>query len=177
MKGTKAASRYAKALLELAIEQNKLDRIAADMAYLAQVNHDEKDFAILLNSPVVKADKKIAIFNEIFSHFDELTAKFIDLIARNRRESLLAEIAHSFEAQVKAFKGIVPITLISAVPMDKGTKDAILAKVKDSVKGQLEIKEIIDETLIGGFIVRMDDKQIDASIASQFNNLKQRLTR
>ncbi|MFN5846235.1 MAG: F0F1 ATP synthase subunit delta, partial [Flavobacteriia bacterium] len=67
MKGTKAASRYAKALLELAIEQNKLDRIAADMAYLAQVNHDEKDFAILLNSPVVKADKKIAIFNEIFS--------------------------------------------------------------------------------------------------------------
>lgn len=177
MKGTKAASRYAKALLELAIEQNKLDKIAADMAYLAKVNHDEKDFAVLLHSPVVKADKKIAIFNELFGQFDELTTKFIDLIAKNRRESLLAEIAHSFEAQVKEYKGIVPVTLISATALDNATKDAILAKVKGSIKGQPEITEVIDEELIGGFIVRMGDKQIDASIASQFNNLKQRLTR
>ncbi len=177
MKGTKAASRYAKALLELAIEQNKLDRIASDMAYLAKINRDEKDFAILLNSPVVKADKKIAIFNEIFSHFDELTTKFIDLIAKNRRESLLAEIALSFEAQVKEYKGIVPVTLISATALNNATKDAILSKVKGSIKGQPEITEVIDEELIGGFIVRMGDKQIDASIASQFNNLKQRLTR
>lgn len=177
MKGTKAASRYAKALLELAIEQNKLDKIAADMAYLAKVNHDEKDFAVLLNSPVVKADKKIAIFNELFGQFDELTTKFIDLIAKNRRESLLAEIAHSFEAQVKEYKGIVPVTLISATALDNATKDAIIAKVKGSVNGQPEITEVIDDELIGGFIVRMGDRQIDASIASQFNNLKQRLTR
>jgi F-type H+-transporting ATPase subunit delta len=177
MKGTKAASRYAKALLELAIEQNKLDRIAADMAYLAKINHDEKDFAILLNSPVVKADKKIAIFNELFGNFDELSTKFIDLITKNRRESLLAEIAHSFGAQLKEYKGIIPVTLISATAMNDKTKDAILAKVKGSIKGQPEITEVIDEELIGGFIVRMGDKQIDASIASQFNNLKQRLTR
>ena len=177
MKGTKAASRYAKALLELAIEQNKLDRIAADMAYLAKINHDEKDFAVLLNSPVVKSDKKIAIFNEIFGQFDELSTKFINLITKNRREGLLAEIAHSFDAQVKAHKGIVPVTLISAVALDNATKESILGKVKGSVKGEMEITEVIDETLIGGFIVRMDDKQVDASIARQFNNLKQRLTR
>jgi F-type H+-transporting ATPase subunit delta len=177
MKGTKAASRYAKALLELAIEQNKLDRIAADMAYLAKINHDEKDFAVLLNSPVVKSDKKIAIFNELFGQFDELTTKFINLITKNRREGLLAEIAHSFEAQVKEYKGIVPVTLISATALDNATKEAILAKVKGSINGQPEITEVIDEELIGGFIVRMGDKQIDASIARQFNNLKQRLTR
>lgn len=177
MKGTKAASRYAKALLELAIEQNKLDRITSDMAYLAKINRDEKDFAILLNSPVIKADKKIAVFNELFGDFDELSTKFIQLITKNLRESLLAEIARSFDAQVKVYKGIVPVTLISAVALDTPTKDAILAKVKNSVQGQLEVKEEIDGTLIGGFIVRMDDKQIDASIASQFNNLKQRLTR
>ncbi|MFO0496063.1 MAG: ATP synthase F1 subunit delta [Flavobacteriia bacterium] len=177
MKGTKSASRYAKALLELAIEQNKLDRITEDMAYVAKVNEEEKDFAVLLSSPVVKADKKITIFNEVFVGFDPLTEQFIDLITRNRRENLLAEIAHSFESQVKQYKGIVPITLISATPLNDKTKETILSKVKGSVKGELEIKELIDESLIGGFIVRMDDKQIDASISRQFNNLKQRLTR
>lgn len=177
MKSTKSASRYAKALLELAIEQNNLDKIAADMAYIAKVNAEEKDFQILLNSPVVKADKKIAIFREIFHNFDQLTNLFIDLITKNRRENLLAVIAASFEAQLKAYKGIVPVTLISAAPLSNTAKDAILGKLKSSVKGQLEINEIIDKDLIGGFIVRMDDKQIDASIASQFNNLKQRLTR
>lgn len=177
MKSTKSASRYAKALLELAIEQNNLDKIAADMAYIAKVNAEEKDFQILLNSPVVKADKKIAIFREIFHNFDQLTNLFIDLITKNRRENLLAVIATSFEAQLKAHKGIVPVTLISAAPLSKDAKDTILSKLKTSVKGTLEINEIIDNELIGGFIVRMDDKQIDASIASQFNNLKQRLTR
>ena len=177
MKGTKAASRYAKSLLELAIERNNLDKVAADMAYLAKVSKEEKDFAVLLGSPVVKSDKKIAIFGEIFGQFDELTMRFIELITKNRRENILAEIAHSFEAQLKEYKGIVPVTLVSAVALDKATKDAILSKVQHSVKGTLEVTEVIDAELIGGFIVRMGDKQIDASIASQFSNLKQSLTK
>jgi F-type H+-transporting ATPase subunit delta len=69
------------------------------------------------------------------------------------------------------------MTLISASVLDAGTKDKILSKVQGSVKGQLEVTEVIDESLIGGFIVKMGDTQIDASVASQFNNLKQRLTR
>ena len=67
--------------------------------------------------------------------------------------------------------------MISAVELDASTKKKILDKVDQSVDGQLEVTELIDESLIGGFIVRMGDKQIDASVASQFNDLKQRLTR
>lgn len=177
MKSTKAASRYAKALLDLAIEQNKLEVIAADMKYLAQVNDETPDFQVVLKSPVINTPKKISIFSEIFGQFDELTTKFVNLIINNRREFMLAEIAHSFEAQLKAHNGIVPITLISAVQLSGSTKKDILAKVEKSINGTLEVTEIIDETLIGGFIIRMDDVQVDASIASQFNNLKQRLTR
>lgn len=177
MKSTKAASRYAKALLELAIEQNKVDVIAADMKYLAQVNDETPDFQVLLKSPVINTSKKIAIFSEIFGQFDELSTLFVNLIINNRREFMLAEIAYSFEAQLKAHNGIVPITLISAVALTESTKKEIMAKLNNSIKGTLEVTEIIDETLIGGFIIRMDDVQIDASIASQFNNLKQRLTR
>ena len=177
MKGTKAASRYAKALLELAIEQNKLDLVAADMAYLTQVNAESAEFAVLLNSPIINSHKKISIFKELFGAFDVLSISFVELITKNRREGLLAQIAGSFTAQLKAYRGITPVTLVSATKLSDDTRKAILSKVEGSVKGHLEVTEIIDESLIGGFIVKIDDKQVDASIASQFNKLKQRLTR
>ena len=177
MKSTKVAARYAKALLELAIEQKKVDSVSGDMHFLLQTNNESRDFELLIGSPIVKADKKIAIFKMIFEQFEEITMAFVELITKNGREALLPAIAAEFEAQVKAHKGIVPMTLVSAVPLDQSTKDAILGKVQGSVKGTLEITEVIDESLIGGFMVKMGDTQIDASVASQFKNLKQRLTR
>ena len=177
MKGTKAASRYAKALLDLAIETQKVDQVTADMKYLGEVSAETKEFALFLNSPVVKSDKKIAILKEIFGQFEEVTMRFIELVAKNRREALLPEIAHSFDLQVKEYKGIVPITLFSAIPLAADTKKAILDRISSSVKGQLEVTEKIDTNLIGGFVVRMGDTQFDASVSRQFNNLKQRLTR
>ncbi len=177
MKGTKVAGRYATALLELAIEQNKIEQVSADMKYLLEANNETRDFQLLLDSPIVNASKKIAIFEEVFGQFEELSMSFVKLITENGRESFLADIAETFDAKVKEYKGIVPVTLITAVPMAESTKNIILEKVEKSVTGQLEVTELIDESLIGGFIVRMGDKQIDASVASQFNDLKQRLTR
>lgn len=177
MKSTKVAARYAKALLELAIEQKKVDSILGDMQFLLQTNNEAREFELLIASPIIKADKKISIFKLVFEQFEELSMSFVELITKNGREAMLPAIAESFEAQVKEHKGIVPMTLVSAAPLDKATKDAILAKVQSGVNGTLEITEVIDEELIGGFVVKMGDTQIDASVASQFNNLKQRLTR
>jgi len=177
MKGSKIAGRYATALLELSIEQNKIEQVLSDMNYLLEVNNETRDFQLLLDSPIVKGDKKIAIFEELFGQFEEVSMSFVKLITENRRESYLPSIAESFDLQVKEYKGIVPITITSAVPLDNDTKVKIMEKVEKNVNGKLEVTEIIDSSLIGGFIVRMGDKQIDASIASQFNDLKQRLTR
>lgn len=177
MKGTKVASRYAKALLELAIENNKLDAVAGDMNYLLSANNETRDFQLLLNSPIIHADKKIAIFAELFDQFEQVTKSFVNLITKNGRESLLPEIAQAFDAQVKTYKGIVPVTIVTAAPMSQQTKDMILSRVQSTVTGTLEVTEKVDPSLIGGFVVRMDDKRIDASVASQFTNLKQRLTR
>ncbi len=176
MKGTKLASRYAKALLELAIELNKLDSVTGDMNYLLEASKETREFQLFLDSPIIQSEKKIAILGELFGQFEEVTMSFVKLIAKNRRESYLPLIAQSFEAQVKEHKGIVPVTLISAKPLNEATRATILAKIQTAIKGELEVKEQVDESLIGGFIVRMGDKQIDASVASQFNNLKQRLT-
>lgn len=177
MQSTKAATRYAKALLELAIEQGKLDSIAGDMNFLSETAEGSRDFELLIASPIVKSDKKISIFEAIFDQFEDLSMMFIKLITKNGRESLLPMIAGEFEMQVKAHKGIVPMTLTSVKPLDAKTKAMIMSKLEGIIQGSPEVKEEIDESLIGGFVVRMGDMQIDASVASQLSNLKQRLTR
>ncbi|MDB4516250.1 ATP synthase F1 subunit delta [Crocinitomicaceae bacterium] len=177
MKSTKVAARYAKALLELAIENKKVDSVAGDMHFLLQTNNETKDFELLISSPIIQADKKISVFKMIFEQFEDITLSFLELLTNNGREAYLPVIAVEFEAQVKAYKGIVPITLVSAIPLEASTKEAILAKVRGSVKGTLEVTEEIDPSIIGGFMVKMGDTRIDASVSSQLNKLKQRLTR
>ncbi|MNE31035.1 ATP synthase subunit delta [compost metagenome] len=177
MKISKSASRYAQALLDLAIEQNKVDAIAADMKYMATVCAENRDLELMLESPIVKADQKLNVLNAVFDQFDKVTNLFVELIVKNGREGYLSQIASSFDVLLKAHQGIVPVTLISAQKLDDKVKKEILSKVQASTTGTVELTEKIDADLIGGFIVRMGDNQIDASVASQINKLKQRLTR
>jgi F-type H+-transporting ATPase subunit delta len=173
---SKAAIRYATSLLELSLEKGNLEQVATDMKYFSETVAQNHDLASMLTSPIVDSAKKAEIFTLIFGQFQPLTKSFFDLITKNGREAILPEIAASFDAKVKEHKGIVPVELVSAVALDEATKKTILAKVDASVNGTLEITETIDPSLIGGYIVKMGDKQIDASISNQLNNLKQRLT-
>ena len=177
MKGSKVASRYAQALLDLAIENQVVDAVAGDMKFFRQVCAENRDFELMLASPVVRADKKVAVVKAVFDQFEKLSMMFVELIAKNGREAMLPEIADAFDTLLKAHLGIIPVTLISARPLDASVKDTILNKIQAQAKGKLEVTEEIDESLIGGFVVRLDDKMIDASVASQLGQLKQRLTR
>ncbi|MFM7661579.1 MAG: ATP synthase F1 subunit delta [Bacteroidota bacterium] len=170
MKGTKSASRYAKALLELAIEQNKVDLVLKDMEFFVDSGNDNYSLLVFLKSPVIQAEKKLSVLNELFSHFDLLSKSFIQLITKNGREAILTEIASSFIYLVKEYKGIVSVVLISATELTKTSKEKILSKIK--VSGTIELTEEIDPTLIGGFIIRIGDVQVDASVNSQLKKLK-----
>lgn len=177
MKSTKSAGRYAKALLELAQEQNKTDIVESNMLEVVKASKETHDFQVFLNSPIIKVDKKIDVMNQLFSNFDSLTMSFLELITKNGRENLIIAIANSFLAQLKELRGIVPVSITSASPLDEKTREVILSKVKSIASGKLEVEEIIDKTIIGGFVVRLGDKQIDASVASQLNRMKQELTK
>jgi F-type H+-transporting ATPase subunit delta len=177
MNSTKSASRYAKALLELAIEMNKIDRIAADMRAIVAAKEETSEFQLFLNSPLIQSDKKVSILNQLFDGFDELSLSFIALITKNRREGILAEIAASFDELLKEHQGIVPVTLVSTKKLDEATVNSILARVKPAINGEIELTEKFDESLVGGFIVKIGNTQVDASISNQLKNLKQRLTR
>lgn len=177
MKSSKVAIRYAQALLELAIEKNALGDVGRDMAYLSAVNDENRDFQLMLSSPVVKADKKIAVLNEIFAEAQEVSRTFMALITKNGREAILPQIAAAFGELVKTHNGIVSATIISATPLDAQVKKQIVDKIQASVSGKLEVTEKTDASLIGGFVVEMGDTRIDASVASKLAQLKQQLTR
>jgi F-type H+-transporting ATPase subunit delta len=158
MKSNKSAVRYATALLELAIEHNKVELIEADILQLLKTAEEVHEIAIL---------------HQIFKDFNQTTLDFLSLVANNGRESIMVFIANQFMSLLKAHRGIVPITIISAQQLEDSTKASILSQISASIKGTAEITEKIDADLIGGFIVRMGDHQIDASVASQLKRLKQ----
>lgn len=175
MEGLKVASRYAQALLELAEENKATDAVLKDMESLLATTNDNRDFHVFLNSPLIKIDKKVSVFDKLFGDFQEITKKFIHLLTKNKREMILPLIAEEFINKLNEIRGIVPLTLTSATKLDDSVKDILLEKLNKHIDGSIELTEKVDESLIGGFVVRMGDTRIDASIAHQLNEMKQRI--
>ncbi len=169
-----AANRYAQALLDLAIEKNTLDVVFKDMDLITLTIKGSNELRILLDSPVVKSDKKQVILNQIFGNeISELSNQFLQLVSKRKRESLLENIASSFISMYKKYKNIIVAEITSAVKLSDEQKKNIIALLKTDAT--VEVVEKIDSSILGGFIVRVDDKQIDASILREINDLKQAL--
>ena len=173
MKATRLSSRYAKSLLSLVVEQNKLEDTLSDMKHIENVCSENKDLSLLLKSPIVKTDKKISILSEIFSKsVSDVTMSFIHIITSKKREMYLEGIAESFISLYKVHNNIETVTLTTAVPIDENTKSEILSYIKKNGKTDVELTEIIDEDILGGMIVKMGDKQLDASVIRDIKELK-----
>ena len=176
MKGSLAAKRYAKSLLSLALENGSLDKVHSDMLLVNQVISDSKELRVVLGSPIIKTEKKIAILSEIFKgKVTELSDKFIGLAAEKGREALLPAIASAFESAYRAYKNISTVEVTSAIALSDEQKKKILALAAKQGVENAEVIEKVDPALIGGFVMRMGDKQIDASISNKINTLKQEL--
>src|SRR3954468_16347217 len=118
MNNPRLAARYGKSLLDLAVEQNQLDTVLADMKFLRAVCKANPDFASVLVSPVIKADKKEKIIESIINgRVSTLTASFIKLLVRKARENVLPQIAVSFIAQYNELKDIHQVKLTTAIPV------------------------------------------------------------
>lgn len=167
------AHRYAKSLIDLSREQNSLAEVFADMELMLKAIHDSRDFAVMLKSPVINTDKKLAILKEIFSgKVSPVSLNFFILLTKKKREKYIHEIAASFVAQYKAEKGIKIAEVSTPVPLSEEAKKKILDIVIGKTGLKVELVEKIRPELIGGFILRVDDNQVDTSISSQINLLK-----
>ena len=173
MLNPRLASRYAKSLIDLAVERGQLEQVFADMQLLQQICKGNRDFINLLRSPVVKGDTKIKILKAItIGKITELTDSFITLLIRKTRESNLPEIITAFISQYKAHKNIHTVKLTTAFPVNDVVRKAITDQVKKaSGFDTIELDEKIDENIIGGFVLQVGDKLVDASIAYDLKSI------
>ena len=179
MSVTRISARYAKSLLDLAIEQNKLDRILEDVQALKKAT-GQRDLLLLLKSPIVNPSKKATILKEIFSgKVDELTMAFINLIVAKGRESVLPEIAEEFISQYREMKSISTIKLTTATPWNDAQIEGIRKKIlaSDDSRKAVEIISSVDPELIGGFVIEMGDQLYDASVAHQLEQLRKEFSK
>jgi len=170
------ANRYAKSLMELAVESKQLEAVRKDMQTVAQVCAENHDFDLFLKSPVIKTDKKLAVISSIFKgKITDLSLSFVNLITDKHRESLIPEISKAFDEQYKINKNIFTAVVTSARGLDDVTKQKVKDLVKSQMNGEVELIEKIDANTIGGFILRIGDQQLDKTVARQLSNLKKEL--
>jgi F-type H+-transporting ATPase subunit delta len=167
MPNPRLATRYAKSLIDLAIERDQLEKIFADMQWLQQVCKQSRDFSNLLKSPIIKPDKKQQVVEAIIKgNVSEVTALFVRLLIAKGRESNLPEIITAFINQYKEHKNIYTVKLTTAAPLNDDLKNAIINQIrKTSEMKNIELESIVNEDLIGGFVLQAGDKLIDASVA------------
>jgi len=174
MSQSRAASRYIKSLLGLAVEKGVLEEVNQDMQLFAKTCRENKSFELLLKSPIIRHDKKREILNKLFKgKVNPVTISILDILTRKNREPLLPAIAADFHAAYNAYKGIGKATVRTAVPLDAKLRGEIEQMVKGlSEKKQVELVEVVDPELIGGFVLNVGDKQIDASVKNKLKTLK-----
>lgn len=171
------ASRYAKSLLDLATEKGQLEAVYADILQVKSVCEGSKDFMLFLNSPIIQAEKKVSTMKIVFEgKLNSITLGFLAIVAAKRRESVIPEMVKSFVEQYKTQKNIFTAVVTSAYGLDALTRQKTLDLVKSQLKGEVELIEKTNSDLIGGFILKVGDKQIDKSVARQLSNLKKELT-
>ncbi|SDL33559.1 F-type H+-transporting ATPase subunit delta [Pedobacter sp. ok626] len=169
-----AASRYAKSLIDLSTERNTLEEIKNDMMLLAEVVDQNPELEAILKNPIVPLDKKSGILDGLFvGKVNEVTSTFFKLMVNKGRSAILFDTAKAFIVQYNAIKGIVTADVTSATELTAESRAEIEAIVKKEIGANVVvIKEKVNDKLIGGFILKVGDKQFDASIASSLNKLK-----
>jgi F-type H+-transporting ATPase subunit delta len=167
------SKRYAQALVDLALEKKTLDKVKEDMELVIKLCETDREFLLFLRSPVIKPDLKINVIKGIFEgKIEELSLRFIELIARHRREPILNQIARQFIALYKEHYNIITTHLTTATKISDELKQKIIGLMEDYTKGKIELQESIDESLIGGFILRFEDKEFNASLKNSIKQLR-----
>jgi F-type H+-transporting ATPase subunit delta len=174
MLNPRLASRYAKSLIDLAVEQNVLEGTLQDIQLIDATIRGSRELATLLRSPVIKADKKDAVIDAVFaSRLSPLTRAFVKLLTTKGREDTLAQMAASFISQYKEMKHISEVRLVTAAPVTADVKERIRAKVAAALPGQtIELSMEVQPELIGGFLLEMGDKLVDASIRRDLSDVR-----
>ena len=174
MKTSKISGRYAKALFDFANEQKIIEEVFADMNLINQTYVSSPDFAIAMRSPIIRPDKKIKIFSEIFkNHINVVSLNYLSIIFKKGRELYIHDIVYQFIKLYKLHHNIIEALVITPVAITDEVRAQLISKLSSQLNATIELIEKIDKSLVGGIIVKVGDQLIDTSISGKIKRLEQ----
>ncbi len=180
MQNPRLATRYAKSLLDLAVERNSVEATLSDMQALSSICSQSHEFEVVLRSPVISGEKKLAVVKAVLRDhkLNEITNAFMSLLVQKGREMFLPDISHAFIAQYKTMKNIRTVKLTTAAPMADAVRDGIVSKISSYMPGNntIDLETVVDESLIGGFVMEVEDRLYDASVRKSLNDVRASIT-
>ncbi len=175
MNESQISVRYAKALFKSALDKNLLDSVYKDMELLSEICHME-DFQFMLMLPYMQAERKCKIVNAILEkHLTGLSLSLINLVIKNRRESYLTGIARNYGDLYRKARGIRAARLITARAVEEPVTENIKKLIKNTLNAEAELTAQVDEEIIGGFKLTIEDLQYDASVSSILRKMRNQL--
>jgi|YNPMSStandDraft_2_1061718.scaffolds.fasta_scaffold22276_2 F-type H+-transporting ATPase subunit delta len=176
MNYSKISTRYAKALFLGALEEKKLHNVHKDLQLIQAIINDNKEFILFLQTPIYSPDEKKDFLKNFFeSKIDFLTMNFLLLLANQRRENRLNDIIRVFFTLYNEHHQIVNASLITSYKLEEDFIQEFKKRLEESLSKTVQLQNEIDENIIGGFILHIEDKEFDASIKNQLNKIKSNL--
>lgn len=168
------AFRYAKSLLDLAQEQGLTDSIYQDMQLFKQTVSQNRALMLLLKNPIIRTDKKYSVLDAVFkSRINPVSMSFLNIITKKNRESIMDAIAEEYIRLYDQSKGVERASITTTMPLTDDLREQFKTMVLKYVGGSsVELEEKIDKKLIGGYVLRIGDQQVDASLRNKLNEVK-----
>ena len=176
MASTRAAIRYAKAILEIADSKKSAGQVSVDMALIATTIAGNLELHSFIQNPLIKTDTKKDVVLEVFASVNAVTKSLFHLLLENKRFEILEAIALEYNNLFDIMNGVEVAKVITAIPMDAALEAKVLAKIATFSNKKITIENTVDPSIIGGFILRIGDKQYNASIANRLQVLKRELS-
>lgn len=176
MNDSKISTRYAKALFSYVKEKNLFDTINTDIEVLISAFKEVENLEQLMFCPTIKTSVKKSLIDRIFSdNVSKEFLSFLTLVVNNKREDSLLNIARNYKSLYKEYAGITSVVITGAKEISKSQIDKISSVVEAKLNTKIEVQSNVNPDLIGGFVLRIDDKQYDASIANKLRMIKKQL--
>lgn len=169
---SRAAIRYAKAILEIADSNGNATKVNNDMKSIVETVSSNQELSDFLASPIIASDLKMNALSEVFSSVESESKSLFKLLQENKRFEILLPIAEQFNAQYDVLNGIEIAKVTTAIPMDAALEAQVLAKIGTISDKKITLQNTIDQSIIGGFILRIGDKQYNASVANRLQELR-----
>lgn len=176
MSGIRAAIRYAKAILEIADSKGVASEVSADMTLIATTITGNSELTHFIQNPLIKTDTKKNVVLEVFASVNHVTKSLFHLLLENKRFEILAAIAVEYNNLFDVMNGVEVAKVTTAFPMDAALEAKVLAKIATFSDKKVTIENTVDASIIGGFILRIGDKQYNASVANRLHVLKRELS-